>query len=749
MATVVLFGGVALLLAGGGLWVQGGTAEPLLAAAAMLFLGYALVRQRLLRREQAELVTHIREAITESAQPISRLLWDVAKGRLNTSPPQKPRRWETDKQSRGSCAVAREAYNELAEQLSATTDAATSLTAVPIKRLIYTGIDDFAHGQRAARLIGELCGGKGRVAIVAVDHSTNYSVLRERGFTSTLNTEFAGVDLGQVIYSGRNAERAITGICEVLRNDPSITAVYQLEEASTEAVLKAIQEQFSPGRAVLVAHGRRKDFLSFFESGHLDATLTQDPYLQGFNPMIHIYNHLVSGWKPETPRQFILPKTLNQENYRAMLAHPIDREDRAQLSTKRPDRLLKITYLLPKNYDFWNTVELGAQEAQQELKNLGVQVTVALPDDPSKPYDLEQWHRMIRRAAKNGVHGLVVPVFSDQLIPTINEAADAGVVVATCNQEPASLREMIFSIRSQARIVGSAADDLSAGADRSGQVLKRVEAAATSLKEQSLTQEKASRRITEASSELRSALEGMAQTLPEMVARAEQIRVASEEGGSTINQGIAETDKTVSAISNTASVVEKLAGRSQDVLQLIQAIKDIGDRTHMLAMNAAIESARAGEAGRGFAVVADEIRALSAQSTQTSDRIETHLGEVVENIREVSSTVDTSVQSIQRNRETSKRMEEVFQSILSQMEHNTSTINSVRHHLETVREQLQKVDLSTEEFESGLNHLVSDIREVEESQEEISRAMDAVFACSQSLAASSAAQQTMLRSFEV
>ena len=208
----------------------------------------------------------------------------------------------------------------------------------------------------------------------------------------------------------------------------------------------------------------------------------------------------------------------------------------------------------------------------------------------------------------------------------------------------ASFNDMMGTIAGLVREVGTAADEVT-------QAARRLAAGAADLGERSHRQNERSATASAAVEEMSGSITHIADSAAEVRERSHASLAHSREGEQSLQRLIGEMGQIESVVRQMAGTVGDFIESTQVISRMTQEMREIAEQTNLLALNAAIEAARAGEQGRGFAVVADEVRKLAEKSSRSASEIDGITNEIGERSDSVKGAIDSGLAYLESSRQ--------------------------------------------------------------------------------------------------
>ncbi|WP_428839308.1 methyl-accepting chemotaxis protein [Bacillus massilinigeriensis] len=299
-----------------------------------------------------------------------------------------------------------------------------------------------------------------------------------------------------------------------------------------------------------------------------------------------------------------------------------------------------------------------------------------------------------------------------------------------------SLRTLIRQVSEKSHVLAASSEQLNASAEQNNsateQVASAIQHVASGTEQQTEMAGNSANVVQEMSSGMLSILESTENVANTSREAAETVKV----GEGAISLSIQQMTNIHNTVNDLGGVVHTLGERSREISKITDVISEIAGQTNLLALNAAIEAARAGEQGKGFAVVADEVRKLAEQSAKATETIRSLISSIQ---AETEAAVDAM----------GKGTGEVEKGITVVNEAGIS-FKKIQEFVDDVSKQIQYVATSVNEMNNGAEQVVDMVAGMDEisqktahETQEVSAATEEQLASMQEIAASAAALSNM------
>jgi methyl-accepting chemotaxis protein len=265
-------------------------------------------------------------------------------------------------------------------------------------------------------------------------------------------------------------------------------------------------------------------------------------------------------------------------------------------------------------------------------------------------------------------------------------------------------------------------------------IIGRIRQAAESLGEAAQALSATAQQVADSSSQQSDSAASMAASIEQMTASIEHVagnagnahtlagdaRNLSLEGGKHVEETIAGINAVAESVASTTQVVRSLGEQSEQISGIVRVIQEIADQTNLLALNAAIEAARAGEAGRGFAVVADEVRKLAEKTASSTQEISSMIAGIqhgtataVEQMQQGTSRVEAGVAVAAGTGESMKQIESGAGEVLAAVDEISTALREQSVASNQISQSVERIAQMTEENGAAvaqLSHAAEDLK---------------------------------------
>ena len=232
------------------------------------------------------------------------------------------------------------------------------------------------------------------------------------------------------------------------------------------------------------------------------------------------------------------------------------------------------------------------------------------------------------------------------------------------------IQHMACALKALLVKIDSASHEVSAAANQVQATAGRIATGAEEVAAQAGT-------VATAGEEMSATSGNIAQNCQMAAEGAQRASQAAQNGAVVVDTTVAVMGQIAAKVQESARTVESLGARSDQIGEIIGTIEDIADQTNLLALNAAIEAARAGEQGRGFAVVADEVRALAERTTRATREIGEMIKAIQKETREAVTVMEQGVHQVEAGTIEAARSGEALRDILAQVNDVAMQVNQI------------------------------------------------------------------------
>lgn len=369
--------------------------------------------------------------------------------------------------------------------------------------------------------------------------------------------------------------------------------------------------------------------------------------------------------------------------------------------------------------DAYEEVRDKIRELNEEIAKLIDDSKDGLLDNRGNVAKFEGAYRKLIQGTNEMLDAVILPVQDGAQALEQMSTGDLTVrVTADYKGQHRKIKDSINNLGdSLEKVVKDVAEAVAATASASTQISSSSEEMAAGAQEQSAQ-----------ATEVAGAVEQMASTIIQTTKNASTAADSAknagkiaQEGGSVVYQTVEGMNRIAEVVSKAAVTVQELGKSSDQIGEIVQVIDDIADQTNLLALNAAIEAARAGEQGRGFAVVADEVRKLAERTTKATKEIAAMIKAIQKDTGDAVNSMEEGTEEVEKGKDLANKAGESLKGIISASDDVLDVISQVATASEEQSAAAEQISKNIESISSVTHESAAGVQQIARASEDLNQ----------------------------
>ncbi|MGG0740648.1 methyl-accepting chemotaxis protein [Niallia taxi] len=326
---------------------------------------------------------------------------------------------------------------------------------------------------------------------------------------------------------------------------------------------------------------------------------------------------------------------------------------------------------------------------------------------------------------------------------------EIGSLSISFNSMADGIKELVETIGETSQALASSSEQLSASSEESSKASEHISETIQELAASSENQMTLMASSSKGINNVTGSTERISANAEKVAATAENTAEASKKGLRNIEEVTTQMNSINTNVGNLSVSINTLEGRIKEIGDITKVITDISSQTNLLALNAAIEAARAGEQGKGFAVVADEVRKLAEQSSQSAEQITSLISQIQVDTKTTIQSMSTAKNEVDLGLNIVQNAGNSFGEIEVSINDLVNLFEEVFVSLKELKDNTDVINVSVMEVNSMAEEAAANTENVSAATEEQVASMEEIAASSSSLANLAESLQELIRKFKV